>query len=103
MPQEDAALATGNSIIVHHQTMTNKPHRHFQLGLVGGKTHQTEYFTTFVSCPDASGEGGASFLIPHSLPPPIPHLNLNTTGKRIGTQRGHFLQGQWEPFRCPEG
>lgn len=47
--QEDAIKATGESIIVHHQTMTNKPHRPFQLGLVGGKTHQTE-FTTFVSC-----------------------------------------------------
>lgn len=47
--QEDATKATGKRIIVDHQTMTNKPHRHFQLGLVGGKTHQTEFFTTFVS------------------------------------------------------
>lgn len=47
--QEGAAVATGKRIIVHQQTMTNKPHRHFQLGLVGGETHQTEFFTTFVS------------------------------------------------------
>lgn len=49
MLQEDAVVATGKSVIVHHQTMTNKPHRHFQLGLVGGDTHQTEFFTNFVS------------------------------------------------------
>lgn len=47
--QEDAVMTTGKSIIVHHPTMTNKPHRHFQLGLVGGDTHQTDFFTAFVS------------------------------------------------------
>ena len=48
--QEDATKATGKSIIVRHQTTTNKPHGHFQLGLVEGKTYQTEVFTPFVSC-----------------------------------------------------
>ena len=47
--QEDATVATGKNIIMHHQTMTNKPHRPFQLGLVGGETHQAKFFTTFVS------------------------------------------------------
>lgn len=69
--QEDATMATSKNIVVHLQTMTNKPHRHFQLGLVGGESHQTEFFTTFVSYWVASGEGSASFFILHPPNPPI--------------------------------
>lgn len=66
--QEDAVMATGKSTIEHHQTITNKPHRYFQRGLVGGDTHQTEFLTAFVSHRAASGEGSASFLIPSPSP-----------------------------------
>lgn len=44
--QEDAIMAAGKSIIVPHQTMTNTPHWHFQLGLVGGEAHQTKFITS---------------------------------------------------------
>lgn len=94
MLQEDAVVATGKSVIVHHKTMTNKPRRHFQLRLVGGDTHQTEFFANFVSRVPP-GEGSASIFIPSPpdpLPPPLSHHNLKTTGKRICTQTRRLPQ-----------
>lgn len=93
-PQEGAPVAAGKRLIVHHQTMTNKPHRHFQLGLMGGETHQTEFFTTFVSYLVASGKGSASFSSPTPVPPnPIPTCK----------PRGRDYTHKHEPFSKLEG
>lgn len=95
---EGAPVATGKRVIVHHQTMTNKPHRHFQLGLVGGETHQTEFFTTFVSYLAASGESNASFFIPHPNPPRIPS-QLANQGEEV-THHRHEPSSKLERPGC---
>ena len=93
--QEDTIKAAGESIIVHHQTMTNKPHRPFQLGLVGRKTHQTEFFTTFVSYWVASREGSAS-ISPHPHPPAKYYGTLKNHGEENMLTDTHRLPQNWK-------
>lgn len=66
---EDAMMAPGKSIIVHHQTITIETHRYFQLGLVGGDTHQTEFFTSFVAAELPLGRAVLLFHAPPLAPP----------------------------------
>lgn len=97
--EEDAAVATHKSVIVHHQTMTNKPHRPFQLGLVGEEAHQTEFLTTLVNHRAARG-GSASLFIFYLLPAPatMTRHNLKTKGKRLAHRHTASLRaGETKP------
>lgn len=83
--QEVATGAPGKSIIVHHKPLQVS---HTGISSPGyGRRHShipsNRILISFVGCRVASGEGSASFVIPH--PRPLPHSSQleRNTGKRI--------------------